>query len=213
MRLHRFKTILPLVCFFVCSIVTNAQTSYQTRLQKTEHFWERLKPKYTKLQYAGGIALISAGLGWNYGSRSQWETDALMGFIPAYSTQNAKMTLTLKQSFLPWNNRKINNKFTFDPLTCGLAANSVLGNEFWVREPDKYPSNYYSFSTKIRFWVHLGQRITLRTPEEKRFWSKSVTLFYELSSCDLYIANAIGNRYLKPSDFLRLSLGIKFQIF
>lgn len=213
MRLRRFKTGILLVCCFVCSIATDAHTPYQTRLQKSESFWNKLRPRYTKMQYAGGIAFLSAGLGWDYGKRDQLETDVLLGFVPAYSTQNAKMTLTFKQSFLPWNNRRINETFTFDPLTCGLAANSAFGNEFWVREPDKYPSGYYSFSTKIRFWFHAGQRITLHIPEEKRFRAKSITFFYELSSCDLYIVSAIGNSHLKPTDYLRLSFGLKFQIF
>jgi hypothetical protein len=40
-----------------------------------------------------------------------------------------------------------------------------------------------------------------------------VTAFYELSSCDLYVVSAVTNRYLKPTDYLRLSFGLKFQIF
>lgn len=161
----------------------------------------------------GGIGLISSGLGWKYGSYEQWETDAMLGFVPAYSTDKPKITLTLKQNFLPWNNRRINDKFAFDPLNCGLAINSILDGEFWVNEPEKYPSNYYSFSTKLRFWFHAGQRITLYIPEEKRNYAESVTFFYEISTNDLYLISAFNNRYLKPTDYLRLAFGLKFQIF
>lgn len=213
MRSLRFRAGLLMLMYFACLMETEAGKPYNERLKKTEKFWNNLKPAYTKLQYAGGIGLISAGLGWNYGSSAQWETDAMMGFIPAYSNQDAKMTLTLKQHFLPWNNRRLHQNFTFDPLSCGLAVNSAFGNEFWVREPDKYPSSYYSFSTKLRFWFHLGQRITYHIPVDQRFQAKSITVFYEISSCDLFIVSAVGNSYLKPTDYLRLAFGVKFQIF
>lgn len=213
MKWRRFKIGLSLIICFVCLMNAETHQDYQKRLQKRHLFWEKLRPSYSKLQYAGGIGLISSGLGWKYGSYRQWETDAMIGFVPAYSTDKPKVTLTLKQSFLPWNNRRINDKFAFDPLSCGLAINSILDGEFWVNEPEKYPNNYYSFSTKLRFWFHAGQRITFRIPEDKRVYAESVTLFYEISTNDLYLISAFNNRYLKPTDYLRLAFGLKFQIF
>lgn len=213
MKWRRFKIVWCLFTCFVCLTQAETPQRYQKRLERSQQYWENLRPSYSKLQYAGGIGLLSAGLGWKYGSYGQWETDAMMGFVPAYSTENPKITLTLKQNFLPWNKRPINNLFTFDPLSCGLAVNSILDGEFWVSEPDKYPSNYYSFSTKLRFWLHVGQRITLHIPEDKRNYAESVTFFYEISTCDLYLINAFNNRYLKPTDYLRLAFGLKFQVF
>ena len=35
-------------------------------------------PTHTKLQYAGGMGLLSWGIGWDYGKRGQWETDLLL---------------------------------------------------------------------------------------------------------------------------------------
>ena len=50
-------------------------------------------------------------------------------------------------------------------------------------------------------------------PEKYRKFSKSITAFYEISTCDLYVVSAFNNSYLKPDDYLRLSFGLKFQIF
>lgn len=96
-------------------------------------------------------------------------------------------------------------------MTCGYYLNTVFGGEFWVRQSDKYPSGYYWFSTRIRNHIFLGERITLKLTPSKS-WHKSITFFYELSTCDLYLINAIGNGYLKPKDWLSLSFGLKLQI-
>lgn len=213
MKWYHSKISLSLITCFICLINIKAQEIYHERIHKSRMFWQQLIPSHSKIQYAGGIGLISAGIGWDYGSSNQWETDFLIGYVPRYTTENAKMTLTLKQNFLPWNKRRINDYFTFDPLTCGLAVNSILSNDFWVNEPEKYPNSYYSFSTKLRFWIHIGQRISFHIPEKKRFFARSVTVFYEISSNDLYLVNAFNNSYLTPSDYLRLAFGLKFQIF
>jgi hypothetical protein len=59
----------------------------------------------------------------------------------------------------------------------------------------------------------VGQRLRYDIPDGNHKWMKSVTAFYELSSCDLYIVSAFTNHYLKPTDYLRLSFGLKFQVF
>ncbi len=43
--------------------------------------------------------------------------------------------------------------------------------------------------------------------------AKSISLFYEISSCDLYIRSKIQDRSVSLKDILGLSLGIKFQAF
>lgn len=46
---------------------------------------------------------------------------------------------------------------------------------------------------------------------QRRFLAKSVTFFYEISTCDLYLVSAVQNSYLRPRDYLSLSFGLKFQ--
>lgn len=192
--------------------VSAHRNRYERRIHKYRKAWEALVPTHTKLQYAGGMGLIATGIGWDYGKRGQWETDILLGFIPRYSSDHFKLAATLKQTYIPWS-IYLRKNFSLEPLECGLYFNTVFSNKFWTREPERYPQGYYGFSTKIRTHVFVGQRIKIDVPEAVRFSIKSVTLFYEISTCDLYVVSAVNNSYLKPDDYLRLSFGAKFQIF
>jgi len=212
MKLPNFKKFYLSIILLAFSCTVFSQEGYERRVEKYQDQWSKLIPTHTKLQYAGGMGLLSIGAGWDYGKNNQWETDVFFGYLPKYSTKKGKITFTLKQNFIPWNKR-LNDHFSLDPLACGLYVNTIFDGDFWVSEPEKYPSGYYSFSTKMRFNIYLGQRITFHIPQNKRFFSKSLTLFYEISSNDLYIVSAFTNSYLKPTDYLRLSFGLKVQLF
>ena len=185
-------------------------TRYDNRVHRFRRNWERIIPTHSKIQYAGNMGLLSFGTGWDYGKRNQWETDVLLGFIPKYSSKKAKVTMTLKQNYMPWS-INIGKGFSTEPLACGLYVNTVFGNQFWVNEPERYPKGYYGFSSKVRFHVFMGQRLTYDIDPQRRFMAKSVTFFYEISTCDLYVISAVNNSYLRPRDYLSLSFGLKFQ--
>lgn len=189
--------------------------SYEKRVEKRRQHWSKLIPTHSQLQYAGGMGLLSGGVGWDYG-KNRWETDVFFGFLPRYSTEEAKMTFTLKQSFIPWEidaglEADIGENISVLPLSCGLYASAVFDEDFWANSSDKYPNRYYTFSSKVRFYIYIGQRVTYRIPRKKLRWLNAVTLFYEVSSNDLYIASALGNRWLMPTDYVYLSLGIKLK--
>ncbi|MDV6169307.1 hypothetical protein R1T16_12800 [Flavobacterium sp. DG1-102-2] len=174
--------------------------------------WGKLIPKYIKVQYAGSMGFMSLGGGYDYGVNRQWETDIFFGFLPHYSTAKNKITLTLKQNYIPWKT-DINDRFMIELLTTGLYINTIFDDEFWISEPDKYPNGYYSFSTRIRFNAFVGQRLTYKLKPESHKFLKSVTAFYEVSTNDVYVLSAFNNSYLKPKDYLVLSLGVKLQMF
>ena len=211
MNLSNFKTILIGFCLSLLSLngYADETSSYKKRVASYQQLWESLIPTYSKIQYAGGMGLVNFGFGWSYGKNQQWETDVFIGFIPRYSSDNSKFTMTL--NFIPWE-KEIGKRFTFEPLTCGLYFNTVFSDEFWTKEPDRYPKGYYGFSTRVRTHVFVGQRLRFNIPDKKRFFSRSITAFYEISTCDLYVASAFTN-HLNPDDYLRLSFGLKFDIF
>lgn len=205
--------------FMACMCLMNASAKvtgdeiphYKKRVESYKDLWQSLMPTYTKLQYAGGMGLINFGMGWSYGKNKQWETDVFLGFIPRYSSDKSKFTLTLKQNLIPWQ-KPLGSRWVLEPFTCSLYFNTVFSDEFWTKEPDRYPKGYYGFSTRVRTHISVGQRMRFRIPDKKRFFSRSITAFYEISTCDLYVVSAFGNS-LKPDDFLRLSFGLKFDIF
>ncbi len=186
-----------------------AQSKHEKQVESYTSFWNNLIPRYTKLQFAGSMGMISAGVGWNYG-RDHWETDLLLGIVPRNADRHAMVTMTFKQNYL-LTSIPLNNSFSFEPLACGLYLNTLFDDDFWVKNPDKYPKGYYTFSTRVRIHAFVGQRLTLNLDTEKSR-NRAITFFYEISTCDLYLIEAFNNSYLKPADYLSLSFGLKVQI-
>lgn len=211
MKKLNINLIIVLFCFLGNSLFSNAQepTAQGKGDISYSKFWNSLRPRYIKGQFAGSIGMLSVGTGWNY-YKGHWETDVLMGLVPRHSDRHAMVTLTLKQNYLPWK-IPVNEHFDLEPINCGLFLNTLLDDDFWVKEPDRYPKGYYGFSTKIRIHVFVGERVTYKFKRQDMF-AKSVSFFYELSTSDLYLINAINNSYLKPKDYLSLAFGVKFQI-
>jgi hypothetical protein len=166
-------------------------------------------------------------------SVKQWETDLLVGFIPKHQSTRAKVTFTLKENYIPWSinlgsivtkkdvalipadapTRSLSRShWSIEPLTASLYLNTVYGHEFWKSQPSRYPDKYYEFmSTKFRLNIALGQRVTVQIPTAKRKRAKSVSLFYEVSTCDLYIRSMFQTSGIPLKDILGLSLGVKLQ--
>ncbi len=220
---HLITALLLLIYSTTAGAVTNNDTTdiktsqvetsrYDRRIHRYRQRWENLIPTHFKVQYAGNMGFLSAGFGWDYGKRNQWETDLLFGYLPKFDSDRAKLTFTAKQNYIPWSIKLGNSPFDFEPLTCGLYMNTVFGDEFWTNEPDRYPSGYYNFSSRIRFHLFVGQRLTFNIPHKHRYFAKQITLFYELSTSDLYIVSAVPNKYLEPKDYLCISFGVKMQL-
>ncbi len=185
---------------------------YDKRVHRYRKHWERLIPTQFVIQNAGNMGFLSMGPGWSYGKRSQWETHLLFGFIPKYKSSRAKVTITLKENYIPWS-IYVGKGVQIEPLRVGLYLNSVIGREFWREQPSRYPNDYYEFlSTRFRLNVFAGQGVTKIVPMSHLRFVKSVTLFYELSTCDLYIRSKYMDSNVGFWDIVGLSLGIRLQL-
>ena len=173
--------------------------------------WHSLLPTQLVVQNAGNMGWLSAGVGWSYGRSRQWETHLLVGFVPKYKSGSAKPTFTIKENFMPWR-IMLNQRMMLEPLSCGLYVNTIGGGQFWSHLPSRYPNNYYLYSTRFRINVFMGERVTW-TFGKGRKGPRSITAFYELSTCDLYLLDFFGNRSVKAKDIVGLSLGVKLQVF
>ena len=172
--------------------------------------WERGIPTHVKAQYAGGMGFMSVGCGWDYGRKCRWETDVLVGVLPKAYSDRTHAIFTLKQNYIPWSIRCC-DRFAIEPFTCGLYLTLLTGEDYWVREPDRYPgSSYYRFTSRLRAHLYMGQRFTCYLDNESSL--RSITLYYELSANDLDIIAKCGNRSLGLSEIVYFSIGIKFQL-
>ena len=161
----------------------------------------------TDLWYMG---VISLGIGWDYGKRRQWETFVMLGYIPRFDSDESKITLTLKENFIPWR-RDIGKGWWFEPLECSIYFNTIFGHDFWTKQPTKYENGYYPFSTRIRPNIAFGERFKYKIPHNMRKRIKSVTFFYELGTNDIYTMRFIRNGNGNFWDIFGLSLGVKMQ--
>lgn len=192
--------------------VSVTMSKYDRRIHRHREHWAALIPTQLIMQYAGNMGFMSVGVGWDYGKHDQWETHLLFGYLPKADSDRGKLTMTLKQTFLPWS-LSFGKGWMLEPLSCGIYFNTVFGSEFWGNQPSRYPDKYYEpLNTEVRINAFLGQRITLNIPENKRKFVKSVSAFYEVSTCDLYLRLAVMERKVSLWDILGLSVGVKFQI-
>lgn len=188
-----------------------AVVDYQKKREdKMRSRWEKLIPTYSKIQFAGAMGLISVGTGWDYGKNKQWETDLFFGIVPKYSTEQNKVTMTVRQNFIPWT-VPLSRSFFLKLFSTGLYINTVFGEDFWRAAPSKYPNKYYQFSTKMRLNIFVGQGLEYRFDSNRDVFCKSLTFFYQIHTNELYLMSSIPNKYLKPTDIIGLSLGLKVQ--
>lgn len=185
---------------------------YEKRAEKFMSFWHSLTPRRVVEQYAGGIGLFSAGLGWMYGKNNSWETDFLLGYVPPYTTGRGKLTITARETYVPFD-IKVYGDVNFQPLAVAMYFNVITGHEFWMSEPVRYPHKYYGFSSGMRAGISVGQRLRLHIPEAKRRIFREVIIYYDFNTCDLDIASFSTNRYVSLWDIINISLGLKWTVF
>ena len=188
-----------------------AESKYEKRLKRHQSWVQKMIPDILVIQYAGGIGTYNLGVGWDYGKHDRWETHFIIGFIPSCYNLNHYWTTTLRECYVPWR-VDVNEYVRTQPLVVQFSINSILHGDFWASEPDRYPHGYYSFSSRVRFHLGLGQRFTYKIPHEKRYLSREVSLYYEVSTCDLYVRQKIKNRSIPLRDIVILSVGAIWKI-
>lgn len=132
------------------------------------------------------------------------------GLPPKAYSDRTHTTLTLKQNYIPWSIRCC-DRFAIEPFSCGFYLTLISGDDYWVREPDRYPgSSYYGFTSRLRAHLYCGQRFTYYLRNDGLL--RNITLFYEFSANDLDIIAKCGNKSLDLADIVYFSVGIKFQL-
>ena len=196
-----------------------ALSRYESHVQRYRRMWSKAIPGHSVLQVAGSIGAVSVGPGWHYGrGRTRWETELLAGLVPRGASSSAHATFTLRQRVAPWNlplgsGSKRWGRLSFDPLTAELAFNFIFGERLWNRWPSRYPKSYYGFPQRMRTLAGLGQRLWIDLPERRRRNHKDIGLYYQLSTCDIYLVSALSNSRVRLRDILSLSLGLTFDYF
>lgn len=221
MRGLLIRVVFVTVAMLATSSSAAAERIAESRCSKTsrqldcrEHCgytgWNRLIPTHLKAQYAGGMGFMSFGFGWDYGRKCRWESDILVGFLPKAYSDEFHTTITLKQNYIPWSIRCC-RWLAIEPISCGIYLNWISGEDYWIRNPDRYPnSRYYAFSTKLRAHLFVGQRFTYYPKHKSSL--HHIAIFYEFSANDFDIIAKFCNHSLSLGDIVNFSVGIKFQL-
>ena len=116
------------------NVVNQENATYRHRVELRQRRWASLIPNQFVIQNAGNMGVLSAGIGWGYG-RQHWETHLLWGYIPKHQSTRGKLTMTLKENFIPWNlpitgphdtsATAWKRGWTLSPLTASLYVNTV----------------------------------------------------------------------------------------
>lgn len=218
-----FKLVMAAIPGLAVSVPLQAQSvamesdsvkasKYEQRLTRGKEFWQRLAPNLYSVQFAGGMGMFSAGVGWDYGSSDQWETHLSVGFLPNRYGNPVYWTATLKENYMPWRVAIGHSPIELRPLCVALGLNSILHGDFWTSEPDRYPGGYYGFSSRLRFILGVGQRLTVNIPYERRRLGRQLSVYYEVSTCDLYVRQKVLCGSIPLKDIITIGIGVIYTI-
>lgn len=65
---------------------------------------------------------------------------------------------------------------------------------------------------QLRSNIFFGQRLRYNIPNSKRIMHQAISLYYEISTCDIYLISKITNKSYPWSKTLSLAIGIKWDM-
>jgi hypothetical protein len=180
--------ILIILC--MCCSTTKAQ-----RIQDAA-------PWYLKVQYAGSIGFLSAGLGYGF-FKNRISTEIIYGFVP--ETKGGPLDIaTVRMIYNPFTIR-ITPSVSITPLTVSGFVTYHFGEEFYIKLPQQYYSEYYKWSSAIRYHAGFGSILSYHGKNS----GHGFAFYYELNTNDLYVKSLRANSTLSIYDILSLGIGIK----
>lgn len=180
---------------------TNAQESNTT--DSTQQC--RLLPDYVKLQYAGGIGFLSAGVGYTFIDH-RIDVSVFYGYVPTWFTVDDLHSVSL-QFTAKLIRIKASETIEILPLNIGWYLHHTFGNEYWVKLPDNYPDEYYWWSPGRNAGVFIGGEIKTKLLANKTPAS-GLAFYVRAGTRGLYLSSKYGNSSIPMSDIIELGFGV-----
>ena len=202
-----FLLLVSAVALAATPLDTTAIVAPPVAPRLTPRPWYR--PGHVALQTGGGLGMVAAGAGYEFG-KDRLETDVLLGYVPKRYAGSTLTLASLKSLYSPFRLR-VAERVQVLPLTVGAYfsyTHGTLNDEL----KGQYSSDYYWFSTDTRYGPLLGGRLTyLAAPLVATGQPRKVSFYYELGTNDLYVASYLTNRNggLGLGQLLTLALGVK----
>ena len=195
--------IKQFIClFFTCILLTPpiwGANQVKSKQDITKRKW--YYPDAIKIQHAGNIGYMAAGISYNV---TNWYQLAVMyGMASDYPEVKTLNTVAFKNTFLL--KRFHVRNFTIAP-TVGISVNFGSTHNTFRVLPDQYPDGYY-FQNKIHAAPFFGAVVYHPLPFKT---IKCMDLYTEIGTMDNYLLEAIRTDYVKYSDIWNLALGLTF---
>ena len=198
----RFKVLIAIGIMMAFSMTA----SYGQESNKTDSSgYSKFLPDYVKLQYAGGIGFLSAGVGYTFVDH-RIDISLFYGYVPSWFTVDDLHSISL-QFTAKLIRIKVSEKVEILPLNIGWYLHHTFGNEYWVKLPDNYPKNYYWWSPGQNAGIFLGGEIKTKFLANKTPAS-GVAFYARIGTRGLYLASKIGNSSIPIKDIIELGFGI-----
>jgi len=179
---------------------------FSFKISGQEKNYNKYIPNNFKMQYAGNIGFISAGLGYFFFSE-KINSDFFCGYIPKFISTNSITSIAIKNSFF-FNNIKLNEKWIFSNST-GFASSLTFTNNNFIFLPDYMPKGYY-LSNSFRLIPFISTNINYINNE--KIFLKSFGFYIELSTVDNYLWYIIKTNKIDFFDIWSLAIGINIPI-
>ncbi|MEA3505682.1 MAG: hypothetical protein U9R32_10885 [Bacteroidota bacterium] len=204
MKLKRktFKNTIQILILSTFFLIPSAMFGQNdSRLHKILKY----RPDHYKLQFSGGTAFLSAGVGYSL-FKEHLDITGYYGYVPKSVSLDDLHSFTLRFT-VKTIHCNITENTEIMPLNIGMLMHHTFGNEYWVKLPDHYPKDYYWWSPGRNFGVFFGGEIRTKIKKENAFIDK-VGVYYGVGTGILYITSAFGNSTIDITDILRLGVGI-----
>jgi hypothetical protein len=166
---------------------------------------KKFLPDYIKIQYGGGIGFVSTGVGYTF-LNDKLDVTMFYSYIPYMISEDNlhSISLQLTSKLL---NYKIFKTAEILPLNMGFFMHHTFGNNYWIKQPEHYPDNYYWWAPGRNAGIFLGGELKTRLLSD--ITPASGTAFYfRVGSRLLYLASMAGNSEINLPEVIELGFGI-----
>jgi hypothetical protein len=198
----RFKILIILI--FMAGTPSVAQHAEASPKADTS-VWVKFIPDYVKLQYAGGIGFLSAGVGYTF-FKQNLDISLFYGYVPKWFTTDDLHSISLQFTAKLFR-IKASDNIEILPLNIGWYLHHTFGNEYWVKLPNNYPKGYYWWSPGRNAGVFLGGEIKTKLLANKSPAS-GLAFYVRAGTRGLYLASKAGNKSLPITDIIELGFGV-----
>lgn len=162
-------------------------------------------PDHVRLQYAGNIGLVSAGLGYNF-INDRLQLTIMDGFVPASIAGNNINTIALKGSY-DILQLHVARK-TLAPYA-GLATMfETSGNGVYKTLPARYIDRKYYQMSAFHLAVFAGGKLALPVGTRQ---GQKLELYAETGTLDSYIYYYCKNEILNFTDMFSMAIGVSYH--